>query len=651
MHFTLWPSLTVPDGGHLEITWETFLGFVADPVIAADKSALEGWSPAKFRDNHRDSDNVELLSAIVLDDDASKLATAQLVNIWQPFAGVVHTSFSHTPEHPKHRIVLPTSRDMTAEEQGRVRRFVGDYARAHGEALDEVTKDAARFWYVPGHREEAPYEWAELKGTLLDVDAILAATPAQVPPTATAPAPRVAAAAPSSNEARRKAAAATLGSVWPAQGRHVTQLALAGGLVHDGWSEEDAVAFLRETCRFAGNEEPEKRAQTARHTIAKRDAGEPFTGWSTLAEHIDPGVVQHVRDLLSGTAATNARMAEIESARNAPAPVASNGIIEVDGLRFETSGLDAPLPAIPYQLGTFIARGEVIMFVAQGNSLKTWLAFSIAHAIASGRPWLGQFMVLRGRVGILDFESGQYEVKRRLKLLQVKDAEVEGRLLRCSYPDGLDLTKIESWVTLSKLRLDMLVIDSFNAAVTGVDENDARSAEMLKLAGKFAERTDCSVIVIHHARKGSGGDEREQVRGSTALYAACDRVFSFAEPNKQEDGIVLTTMKTIKDGAGRRPPPVRVELSDQGLRWVEMTAEPVEEEPTEAVFRRKMIELVERTTSGVNRERLIDAMPGTKTKRREIVKRVLAGLLNDGVLTECKLGKQVLYTRNWVVAA
>ena len=48
---------------------------------------------------------------------------------------------------------------------------------------------------------------------------------------------------------------------------------------------------------------------------------------------------------------------------------------------------------------------------------------------------------------------------------------------------------------------------------------------MLQLADALAEHTGCTVIVIHHARKGSGGDDHESVRGSTAIFAACDRIY------------------------------------------------------------------------------------------------------------------------------
>lgn len=583
MHFTLWPGARVPTGAHTEIDWPAFLSFVRESTIADDKSGLEGWSPAKFSENRRARAHVEAVSAIVLDDDSTGLPIDGTP--FEAFAGVIHTSHSHTPEHPKYRIVLRCSRDMTPDEHARVWRWVRDYAAAGGQTIDEATKDPSRLWFVPAHRAGAPYEYHELPGFVLDVDRVLDLSPSEpVPDEGSRAAPQ--SAVPrletgfGDGLGRRKAMAAALAAAWPAKGkgRHETQLALAGALRNEGWPEAEALEFLCDVCRLAGDENRPKRVATVEHTYS-RPADAPLTGWTRLKRHIDPVVVDLARKGLGRDAEwselLDRRMAEaagaVESPHIAlPAPV---GLVTAGRFSFETGGYDAPLPPITWQIEGLIARGDVSMLVAHGNSLKTWLAFSLAHSIASGRPWLDRFPVRRGRAAILDFESGRYEVLRRLKLLGVKDEAVADRLLRQSYPSAV-LTDPEAWVDLAGATLEFLAIDSFNAASPDQDENDARAALMLTHAGRFAEHTGCSVTVIHHARKGGGGDRRESVRGSTALYAACDRVFEFDEPERKDDGIIISTMRSIKDGAGRSPAPVRVELSDQGLRWLEPEKEP-----------------------------------------------------------------------------
>ena len=168
VQFTLWPSLTENKGGHTELTWPQFLAFVSSPAIADTKTELEGWSPARFAGNVRAAKNVEAVSCVVLDDDASGLSFDEIVDAWAECAGVVHTSHSHTELNPKFRIVLCCSRDMTAAEHAIVWAWCND----RGPLVDQATKDPSRLWFVPAHREGAPYEWAELTGVPLDVDAI-----------------------------------------------------------------------------------------------------------------------------------------------------------------------------------------------------------------------------------------------------------------------------------------------------------------------------------------------------------------------------------------------------------------------------------------------------------------------------------------------
>lgn len=653
MHFTLWPSLTAGEGGYTDVTWADFLGFVASPRVAEDKKALEGWSPIRAKNNRRGAANVEAVSAVVLDDDASGLSTEQVAAVYAGASGVVHTSFSHAPEHPKHRVVLRCSRDMTPDEYPRVWRFVRDAATARGQRLDEAPKDASRFWYVPGRREGGVYDWRELAGQPLDVDAILrqANEPSSTPtPRSEGSTERARVDAsrdqsqPGQLRDRRAPVAAMLGVAWPAKGRHEAQLALAGALRAEGWPEADALEFLCAVCKAAGDEDRSKREATIRHTY-DRPADAPLTGWTRLKALVDGVVVDAARGALGQAAewneATNRRLAELQAAERRQPDLTPNGdTVKFGPFTFRVGGFDAALPPIKYMIDGLIGRGDVVMLVAHGNSLKTWLAFSIALAVASGRPWLARFAVEKGRVGILDFESDDYEERRRFKLLGASDAAVADRLLREPYPSA-KLADVEAWIALAEARLDLLVIDSFNAASSTEDENDARAAAMLHHAGRFANATGCTVIVIHHARKGAGGDPREIVRGSTALFAACDRVFWFPEIEKKGGGIVLSTMRSVKDGAGRAPGDVRVELSDQGLRYVDAPDETAEDRPkTEAENETWLIERLKR--GRMLKADALNLLRGQAEKRRAAISKLSAGSL----IHEYKEGAKVFVIRH-----
>jgi replicative DNA helicase len=94
---------------------------------------------------------------------------------------------------------------------------------------------------------------------------------------------------------RRAAAVAALGAAWPAKGRHHAQLALAGALRSINFSEQDAVEFLSDVCRIAGDENRPKRIATCRRTYSL----DVYTGWTRLSELMDRQVVTAARDLLT----------------------------------------------------------------------------------------------------------------------------------------------------------------------------------------------------------------------------------------------------------------------------------------------------------------------------------------------------------------
>ncbi|MBV9947526.1 MAG: hypothetical protein JOZ69_11795, partial [Myxococcales bacterium] len=101
---------------------------MANPDVASDKSALEGWSPVRYRDSYRNTSHVELVSGVTLDDDASGLSTERVAAIWSARKGAVYTTYSSTPEHPKHRVHLCTTRDMTPSEYPLVWQWCRDHA-------------------------------------------------------------------------------------------------------------------------------------------------------------------------------------------------------------------------------------------------------------------------------------------------------------------------------------------------------------------------------------------------------------------------------------------------------------------------------------------------------------------------------------------
>jgi hypothetical protein len=98
---------------------------------------------------------------------------------------------------------------------------------------------------------------------------------------------------------RTLAAAALVARYWPAEGsRQAAALALQGGLARARWDLDRIQDFILAVCEAAGDEECDKRAETAALTIAKVQADQETTGWPTLAGLLGDNAVDRVRELL-----------------------------------------------------------------------------------------------------------------------------------------------------------------------------------------------------------------------------------------------------------------------------------------------------------------------------------------------------------------
>lgn len=362
-----------------------------------------------------------------------------------------------------------------------------------------------------------------------------------------------------STSTRRDAAASMLGSAWPSEGRHGAQLALAGALCRDGWPEADALEFVCAVCRAAGNEERPKREKTVRDTYKAHAEGRNIQGWTSLGSYVDGVVLDAARRTLDPNADG---LRQFEQLINKPArdivPPPPVDVEDKDELGVQWGGWDKPQQPPVYLLQGLIPEAKVITFFAEGGSVKTWSALSLAVAVATGEPWLGTYPVKQGRALVLDYEDGSYEFHRRVRYL------TGGRdIPELGYRyGGPQIDNLEYWVELAeyvqKHEIALVIFDSISASMPGdADENSSAFAKGVKFAGRFTE-TGCTVVFIHHANK-SGG-----IRGHGAVRDQSDVVFKFVHVS-ETDNVKRMRMECDKPGPQKRPLPVNVELTDAGL--------------------------------------------------------------------------------------
>jgi hypothetical protein len=133
----------------------------------------------------------------------------------------------------------------------------------------------------------------------------------------------------------------------------------------------------------------------------------------------------------------------------------------------------------------------------------------------------------------VDLEQGDRLTRRRYQKLAramgIDLASLGDELAVAAMPQlALSMSDEATWRGLMTGR-DLVIIDSLRAATPGADENASDIRAALDRLGTLSDVTGCRPLVIHHARKPSdeaGG--RYAIRGSSAIYDACDSVYLFS---------------------------------------------------------------------------------------------------------------------------
>ena len=221
----------------------------------------------------------------------------------------------------------------------------------------------------------------------------------------------------------------------------------------------------------------------------------------------------------------------------------------------------APLEPPDYIIDQLFVRGSLGLIVAYGASLKTWVLLDGCMSVAAGVEFLARFATKRAESAAIDYESGHYELRRRVQRIGL------GRSLKTPL-EGFTFTTMPEYSlvsddfyqairTLAKTRA-FIGIDSLAAGSGGIDENDSRFATSLNRLKAIAVETNAVIVVLHHSRKGGegDGDEREMVRGSSAIFNACDVVLQLF---KRDDGSFKCKQTKARGGKAVAPFVVRVD--------------------------------------------------------------------------------------------
>lgn len=147
------------------LTWPAMVSGFSRFRTVLDKVHTMGWSPGVPRGTRRKNDQVDEVSCLVLDvDDGADFRVVS--GRFFGFALVAHSTWRHTSDAPRGRIILPLAAPIPVRWWPRA--FFWAQATS-GCAMDPACKDPSRTYYLPstdGKRE--CLSWAE-DGKFLDL--------------------------------------------------------------------------------------------------------------------------------------------------------------------------------------------------------------------------------------------------------------------------------------------------------------------------------------------------------------------------------------------------------------------------------------------------------------------------------------------------
>ncbi len=154
--------------------WPTFAQWLTrEPPEVPTKNARGWYIPAEFEPQYRDSQNFIARHAITFDFDHVTIDTwGNVANTWSDLAFAIYTTYSHKPDAPRFRVVMPLSRAAGYDEFQAVARKV-----ATDVGIELIARESfvpAQMMYSPARPLGGSFAGRVNDGVWLDVDATLA---------------------------------------------------------------------------------------------------------------------------------------------------------------------------------------------------------------------------------------------------------------------------------------------------------------------------------------------------------------------------------------------------------------------------------------------------------------------------------------------
>lgn len=224
----------------------------------------------------------------------------------------------------------------------------------------------------------------------------------------------------------------------------------------------------------------------------------------------------------------------------------------------EWQDLDAPGQSYEYLIKDVLTEGEMSMLLGESQGGKSFLAIDIAMAVARGVEFFGH----RVKQGAVIYQAGESATGVRRKRFpaykkghQLTETRLPLTLLQgpldlysSDDPTGAFIEECLYWGKRSQHPLKLIIIDTFNKATPGANENDGKDMGMvLARCDLIRRRTGAHVMLVHHLNAGG-----TKARGHTSLFANVENVITVRrlEDAHDDQGRQIREWKVAKQKDG-----------------------------------------------------------------------------------------------------
>ncbi len=197
-----------------------------------------------------------------------------------------------------------------------------------------------------------------------------------------------------------------------------------------------------------------------------------------------------------------------------------------------------------------VAEG-LTLFVGAPKVGKSWAAWNLAVAIASGGIAFGKIAVDEGDVLYLALEDTGRRLQSRLRKVLAGDAPPERLTISttCSTLGNGGAEEIGGWLTAHP-DARLVIVDVF-ARIRGragpqssAYESDYGPMSVLK---DLADKHGVAILVVHHTRKADAEDFLDVVSGTQGLAGAADCIVVLKRSRGTADGLLQVTGRDVEE--------------------------------------------------------------------------------------------------------